>query len=179
VPSGPAGLDGGSGDEVDPDLTGTGDDAAGMAKEGLLAASFRRHYLSAGHQSDSSANTGHYGVTPAQDVAGEPGGRPHVAMPRDFTRGPLRADQEAPSPDSDPGGNNPHPGGAPASAVYGTAAARYADNRAQERAEHLTPTEAITSQPLPERVMLPSSMNANAVPMAAQVHATKPAPGER
>ena len=101
-----AGLDGGSGDEIDPDITGIGDDAAALAKEGLLAASFRRHALTAGHQSDSPAN-GPQRIIPAPHMNGPPGGEAHVAEPQAFGRGPLTAGHASEPPADDPGGNNP------------------------------------------------------------------------
>jgi hypothetical protein len=183
-PGGPAGsgtpdgsMAGGSGDEVDPDMAGTGDDAAGMAKEGLLANSLHRHYLTAGHASDSPAN-GPQRVIPAPHMDGTPGGAAHVAGPRQFGRGPLTAGHQADPPASDHMGNNGQPPGTPAHEVYAAAERQWAQNVAAARASHVTPSTMGPAAPLPQRVMLPADMRAGSVPMAAQVHATRPAPGE-
>jgi hypothetical protein len=147
-----------SGDEVD------------LAK--MTPDAFRRHYLAAGHAAESPANTGARATTVIPETASH-------AEPQDFRRGPLQAGHEADPPGSDPAGNNPCPPGASAPEVYAAAERRWAANIAAAAAEHVTPSTMGPAAPLPQRVMLPADMRAGSVPMAAQVHATRPAPGER
>ena len=157
-------------------VPGSDEDGEGVGPPDLAKmtpAAFRRHYLAAGHQSDSPANTGRRGMTAVPETASE-------AEPQGFTRGPLQAGHEADPPGNDPAGNNPHPGGTPAREVYGTAAGRYEANRGLDRTDHMLPSTSMRagSEPQPARVAMPGDMRASSVPAAVQVAATKPAPGE-
>jgi len=157
-------------DWLDEHGTGIGTGEDGPARKGMVPASFHRPYLAPGHQSDSPANTGLRGTTAVPETARD-------AEPQDFTRGWIRSGHQAEPPDDRPP-NNPHPAGTPGAAVYRSAAGAYEANQAGVRTEHVMPSQAARSEPAPARVVMPPDMRAASVPVAVQVAASRPAPGE-
>jgi hypothetical protein len=167
---------------------------------------YRRPYLSAGHAANSPAN-GRRGVVPeppegggrsaslcttppdsgdagaARDDGGvekvqPPGFR--VAEPEAFTRGPLTAGHETPSP-GDRGDNSPVlPGTASGHEVYGHAAEAFNANVAAARAQHVMPSQACVAEPATSRWSPSPDLGARNVPVPASPgHLTGTVPGER
>jgi len=165
-PAGPVGEPGSG--TADRDMAGGPDEAA---KAGLVPQRYMRPYLTADHQADSPANTGHQNVVPMPE--------PHPAEPQDFQRGWLSAGHQAEPPANDPGGNNPHEPGTPAADVLATGAGHAGLNAAHSRTERLTPAAWNIAEPAPSRMALPQDMRASSVPMNVAVQATRAAPGER
>jgi len=157
-------------DDDDGSPDGPWHDGADAVMKSMVPSKFLRPYLSEGHQSNSPAVLGHYGVTPEPGgMRMQPGGNAHVAEPGDFDRGYLEAGHAAPSP-ADMVQLNPH---------YAAGADAYARNRAQDRSEHLMPSQMITSQPASHgRLAVPADMRASAVPAQIVVSASRAAPGE-
>ena len=146
------------------DATGTGE-----VSKGLVPASYHRPYLSAGHQSDSPANTGMRATVPVPES--------HPAEPQDFHRSWIRPGHEAPSP-GDGAPNNPNMPGASAAAVYAAGERAYQQNQQMARTEHVMPSAALVSAPAPSRMAVPADMRASAVPVHVAMQATRPSPGE-